>query len=76
MTLRQHLTLALPLLVAAGCTGSTAVSQQPSQAEIQQGINRRLAEVDKMQGLSPEAKERMKAQISGKSASTTPAPRR
>lgn len=52
-------------VVVAGCTGSTAVSKQPSQSEIQQGVERRLAEVDKMQGVSPEMKERMKQQIRG-----------
>jgi hypothetical protein len=51
-------------IVAVGCTGSTAVSTQPSQAEIQQGIERRIADVDKMQ-IPEEQKERMKAQIRG-----------
>jgi hypothetical protein len=52
-------------LAVVGCTGSTAVSKQPSQAEIQQGVERRMADIDKMQGISPEAKERMKQQIRG-----------
>jgi hypothetical protein len=52
-------------IVVGGCTGSTAVSNQPSQAEIQQGVERRVADIDKMSGLSAEAKERMKAQIRG-----------
>ncbi|MBC8063193.1 MAG: hypothetical protein H7Y17_00055 [Chlorobia bacterium] len=58
----------LALFVLIGCTGSTAVSTQPSAAEIQQGIDRRIAEVDKQQGLTPEMKERMKAQIRGNQA--------
>jgi hypothetical protein len=48
-----------------GCTNSTAVSTQPSQSEIQEGVNRRLAAVDQQAGLTPEMKERMKAQIRG-----------
>ena len=58
----------LVLFALIGCTGSTAVSTQPSASEIQQGIDRRIAEVDKMQNLSPEMKERMKAQIRGNQA--------
>jgi hypothetical protein len=50
-----------------GCSGSTASSRQPSQDEIQKGIERRLADVDKQPGLTPEMKERMKAQIRGSS---------
>ncbi len=49
----------------AGCSGASDVSRQPTQDEIQQGIDRRLAEVDKQPGLTPEMKERMKAQIRG-----------
>ena len=52
------------VIVTCGCTGATDVSTQPSAAEIQQGIDRRIADVDKMQ-ISNEAKERMKAQIRG-----------
>lgn len=52
------------IVVVCGCTGATDVSTQPSAAEIQQGIGRRIADVDKMQ-ISSEAKERMKAQIRG-----------
>jgi len=48
-----------------GCSNSTAVSTQPSQSEIQEGINRRLAAVDQQAGLTPEMKERMKQQIRG-----------
>lgn len=63
----------LPLLgVAAifaaqisGCTGATDVSTQPSQSEIEEAKQRRLAEIDKMTGLSEQERERMKAQVSG-----------
>ena len=64
MKLRAWLLFAVGIAIA-GCTGSTDVSRQPSQAEIQQGVERRMADVDNMSGLSPEAKERMKAQIRG-----------
>lgn len=65
MIIRAFSVFGLVLLTLAGCTGSTAVSTQPSASEIQQGIDRRIAEVDKMPNLSPEMKERMKAQIRG-----------
>jgi hypothetical protein len=68
MDVRAKLLVALLSLALVGCTGSTAVSKQPSQAEIQQGVERRLADIDKMQGLSPEAKERMKQQVRGSQA--------
>jgi hypothetical protein len=68
MDVRAKLPVALLSLALVGCTGSTAVSKQPSQAEIQQGVERRLADIDKMQGLSPEAKERMKQQVRGSQA--------
>lgn len=48
-----------------GCTGDTSVSVQPSEKEIQDGIQRRIDQVDKNPGLSAEAKERMKSQIRG-----------
>lgn len=65
MDIRAKLLAALLSTAVAGCTGSTAVSKQPSQAEIQQGVERRIADIDKMQGLSPEMKERMKQQVRG-----------
>jgi hypothetical protein len=64
MDIRAKSLVAALTIAIVGCTGSTAVSKQPSQAEIQQGIERRMADIDKMQ-ISPEAKERMKQQIRG-----------
>lgn len=51
----------------AGCTGSTAVSTQPSQAEIDAARARRLADIDKLQ-IDEAAKERMRAQVRGSSS--------
>lgn len=68
MDIRAKLLVALLSVALVGCTGSTAVSKQPSQAEIQQGVDRRIADIDKMPGLSPEAKERMKQQVRGSQA--------
>lgn len=56
---------AFATVVVFGCTNSTEVSKQPSQSEIQEGIDRRLAAVDQQAGLTPEMKERMKQQIRG-----------
>jgi hypothetical protein len=68
MEVRAMLLAAVLGSAVAGCTGSTAVSTQPSQAQIQQGIDRRIADVDKITGLSDEQKERMKSQIRGSQA--------
>ncbi len=64
--MKQRLTILVGIvgLAFCGCSGSTAVSTQPSNEEIQQGISRRIAEVDKMQ-IPEESKERMRAQIRG-----------
>lgn len=61
----QHLAiLAVALISAAGCTESTAESKQPTAAEIEQGKQRRLQEIDKMQ-IPEAAKARMRAQVNG-----------
>ncbi|HEY0867900.1 MAG TPA: hypothetical protein VGE01_10990 [Fimbriimonas sp.] len=52
-------------LVVAGCTGATDVSKQPSQDEIQAGIQRRLDAIDKDPNMTPQAKEMAKARIQG-----------
>lgn len=68
--LSRTLITLVAVAAVAGCSGSTAESRQPTKAEIQQGVDKRLAEVDQIQGLSPEQKERMKAQIRGTGAPT------
>jgi hypothetical protein len=55
--------LSLLALLLIGCTGDTSVSKQPSQAEIQAGIDRRVKEIDDNPNLSPEQKEQMKSHI-------------
>ena len=50
--------------MAAGCSPATDVSRQPSQNEIQEGVNRRLAEIEKLQ-IPEAAKERMRQQANG-----------
>lgn len=52
----------------AGCNPATDVSQQPSQDEIKAGIDRRLAEIDKLP-IPQEEKDRMKQQVSGQQPS-------
>jgi hypothetical protein len=64
----QALLIGLAAILAAGCSGSTAVSVQPSQSEIQEGVNRRIADIDKRTDLSDEAKARMKERIAGASS--------
>ncbi len=48
----------------AGC-GGTSVSRQPSTSEIEDAKQRRLAEVDKLEGLTPAQKQAMKDHIAG-----------
>jgi hypothetical protein len=50
--------------ILMGCTGDTSVSRTPGQDEIQAGINRRLAAIDKM-NIPEAAKERMRQQARG-----------
>lgn len=67
--MKGTLLLAVAVLGAAllaGCVDDTSRSTQPSQTEIEAGVNRRLAEIDKNPALSPEQKERMKQQITGR----------
>lgn len=52
-------------LVLAGCTGSTAVSRQPSASEIEEGKQRRLKAIDALQ-IPEDQKQRMREQITGK----------
>ena len=65
----QTLFIGLAAILAAGCSGGTAVSVQPSESEIQEGVNRRMAEIDKRADLSDDAKRMMKERIGGASAS-------
>jgi hypothetical protein len=65
----QTLFIGLAAIVATGCSGSTAVSVQPSESEIQEGVNRRMAEIDKRADLSDDAKKMMKERIGGAGAS-------
>ena len=55
-----------------GCTGSTAVSDQPSEAEIQAGIDRRMKAIDDDPNMTPQAKQIAKDRIKGSSANSTP----
>jgi|GEM_PF-4165447 len=57
--------LALALVGVVGCTGSTAVSRQPSASEIEEGKQRRLKAIDALQ-IPEEQKQRMRAQITGR----------
>lgn len=60
---------ALALLLAVfGCSPATDVSRQPSQDEIKAGIERRLAEIEKLP-ISQAEKDRMKQQVSGQAPS-------
>ena len=52
------------LVAPAGCSG-TALSRQPSSAEIDAAVQRRLDAVEQIAGLSAEQKAQMKAHIKG-----------
>jgi hypothetical protein len=71
MKLNHTLMASFALFVAVGCTGSTAVSTQPTADEIQQGKQRRLAEIEKM-NVPETAKQRMRDQVNGGSPNPTP----
>ena len=64
MKLKNFALIAIATVAAFGCSGDTSVSAEVSPKEIQEGIDRRLAAVDKLN--VPEAqKERMRQQIRG-----------
>ena len=52
-------------LTIVGCTGSTAVSRQPSTSEIEEGKQRRLKAIDELQ-IPEDQKQRMREQVTGK----------
>lgn len=66
MTRTLFAMLAALVLASAivGCNPATDVSREPSQDEIKAGIDRRLAEIDKLP-ISQAEKDRMKQQVSG-----------
>lgn len=57
---------ALASIAVVGCTGSTAVSRQPSNAEIEEGKQRRLKAIDAL-NIPEEQKQRMREQVLGAS---------
>lgn len=70
MTRTHFATLAALGLTAvlAGCNPATDVSREPSKDEIQAGIERRLAEIEKLP-ISQAEKDRMKQQVAGQAPS-------
>ena len=60
--------LAILVFFLVGCTGDTSVSKQPTQDEIQEGINRRIKAIDDDPNMTPQAKELAKSRITGSSA--------
>lgn len=56
---------ALSMLAVVGCTGSTAVSRQPSTSEIEEGKQRRLKAIDDLK-IPEDQKQRMREQVAGK----------
>jgi PBP1b-binding outer membrane lipoprotein LpoB len=63
-TMKYLMLLTLAAMFLAGCGADTSTSTQPTKDEIQKGIDRRIADVDKM-NIPEAAKERMRLQIRG-----------
>ena len=71
MKLANILFAIVAVAVLAGCSDSTAVSKEPTAAEIEKGKQNRLAEIDKLNIPEP-AKQRMRDQVNGQSPAATP----
>lgn len=60
----KYILLATIACAIVGCSGSTAVSRQPSTSEIDEAKQRRLKTIDDLQ-IPEEQKQRMRDQVTG-----------
>lgn len=65
LTIRTMIAAMAGMFLLAGCTGATDVSTQPTKAEIEEGIQRRIKEIENRPGLTPEQREAQIARIRG-----------
>lgn len=64
-TIRTMFAAVAGMAILAGCSGATDVSTQPSKAEIDEGVQRRIKEIENRPGLTPEQKEAQIARVRG-----------